>query len=419
MLKTIILQQKEERDMLLKRNYQKRISAQESDDFLVSGLIKLITGPRRAGKSVFALQMLSAQNFAYLNFDDDLLLKNFDENLLWQHLLGVYPDFQYLLLDEIQNLPAWDIWVGKLYRRGINLIITGSNANLLSNEMATVLTGRYLQINILPFSFKEFADYKKIRISVVDTPSEKAELLQQADDFLQYGGFPETILSRNIVRNYLSALFDSVLLKDITKRYKVRNTGELYNLANYLLANFCNQFSINELAKELDLGSAHTAKKFCKYLEEPYLFFYLSRYNSKLKLMQNAPRKAYVVDNGLITARAFELSKNLGRLLENLVFVELVRRGFSTQNTLFYYRTRNDKEIDFVCRQQHQVIALIQVSYEVLNPKTLKRETSALTEAAGELHCNNLLLLTWDEENTIIENNLTIQILPVWKWLLK
>ncbi|GHT39678.1 hypothetical protein AGMMS49965_06370 [Bacteroidia bacterium] len=149
MLKTIVLQQKEERDMLLKRDYQKRVSVQRNEDFLISGLIKLITGPRRAGKSVFALQMLSAHNFAYLNFDDDLLLKNFDENILWQHLLEVYPDFQYLLLDEIQNLPAWDIWVGKLYRRGVNLVITGSNANLLSNEMASVLTGRYLQINIV------------------------------------------------------------------------------------------------------------------------------------------------------------------------------------------------------------------------------------------------------------------------------
>jgi predicted AAA+ superfamily ATPase len=297
------------------------------------------------------------------------------------------------------------------------MVITGSNANLLSNEMASVLTGRYLQINILPFSFIEFADYKKIK-TAVDTPTEKAEFLQQMDNFLQYGGFPETIFSRNIVRNYLSSLFDSVLLKDITRRYKVRNTNELYNLANYLLANFCNPFSVNDLANELDLGSTHTAKKFCKYLEEPYLFFYLPRYNSKLKLMQNAPRKAYIVDTGFIMARAFELSKNLGRLLENLVFVELIRRGFSTQNTLFYYRTRNDREIDFVCRHTHQVTELIQVAYEISNPKTLKRELSALTEAAGELRCNNLLLLTWDEEKLINENNLTIRIIPVWKWLL-
>jgi predicted AAA+ superfamily ATPase len=414
MLRKIVLQQKEERDMLSGKAYQKRISAQQSDDYLASGLIKLITGPRRAGKSVFALQMLSARNFAYLNYDDDLLLKHFDEDLLWQYLLEVYPNFEYLLLDEIQNLPDWDTWVGKLYRRGVNLVITGSNANLLSNEMATVLTGRYLQINILPFGFEEVVSYRKDTVKV-DTPTEKAGLLQQMSDFLQFGGYPETVLFRNIIRNYLGSLFDSVLLKDIAKRYKIRNVNELYNLSNYLLTNFCNPFSTNELAKALSLGSVHTAKKFCNYLRESYLFFYLPRYNSKIKLMQKAPQKVYVVDTGFVAARAFELSQNLGRLLENMVFIELLRRGFSTQNTLFYYRTRNDREIDFVCRTAYQVCELIQVAYEISNPKTLKRELSALTEASTELYCENLLLLTWDNEQTIEYNNHTIKILPVWK----
>ena len=338
--------------------------------------------------------------------------------MLWQYLFEIYPNFEYLLLDEIQNLPAWDTWVGKLYRRGVNLVITGSNANLLSNEMATVLTGRYLQINIFPFGFKEVIDYRKVEVKF-DTPAEKAGFLQQMSDFLRFGGYPETVLSRNIIGNYLSSLFDSILLKDVAKRYKIRNVNELYNLSNYMLANFCNPFSINDLARTLSLGSVNTAKKFCNYLSETYLFFYLPRYNSKIKLMQKAPQKAYIVDTGFVTARAFELSQNLGRLLENLVFVELLRRGFSTQNTLFYYRTRNDKEIDFVCRTAYQVCELIQVAYEISNPKTLKREISALTEAATELYCENLLLLSWDNEQTIEENGHIIKILPVWKWLLK
>lgn len=417
MLKTVILQQQEERDTLLKRDYQKRVSVQEKEDFLSSGLIKLITGPRRAGKSVFALQMLSDCNFAYLNFDDDLLLKKFDENLIWQYLLEIYPDFSYLLLDEIQNLAGWDIWVGKLYRRGVNLVITGSNAKLLSSEMASVLTGRYLQINILPFSFREIIAFREVNI-ISETPTQKAKFMHNLTDFLLYGGFPETLMSRNIVRNYLSSLFDSVLLKDITKRYNVRNTNVLYNIANYLLANFSNPFSINDLANELNFGSVHTAKKFIHYLEEPYLFFFLQRYNSKLKLMQKAPQKAYVVDNGFITARAFNMSGNLGRLLENIVMIELIRRGFSTSNTLFYYRTRNNKEIDFVCRQVHMVTQLIQVSYDISNAKTLRRELSALTEAAGELKCEKLLLITWDEKKQVEENGYSINIIPVWEWLL-
>ena len=418
MLKNIIKQQKEERDLLLSKSYQKRISIDTTKDFLNSGLIKLITGPRRAGKSVFALQILSQQNFAYLNFDDDLLLKNFDENLLWQNLLEIYPNFKFLLLDEVQNLPGWDIWVSKLYRRGINLVITGSNANLLSTEMATALTGRYIQIQVLPFSFNETLEYKKADV-LSDTPAQKAKTMLELEDFLQNGGYPETILARNLTQSYLSSLFDSILLKDIAKRFKVRNTDELYSLANWLLANFSNTFSINQLAKDLNLGSVHTAQKYCKYLEEPFLFCYLPRYDSKLKIMQKAPRKIYLTDTGFVRARAFELSRNSGKLLENLVFAELLRRGFSAVQSLFYYRTRNDKEVDFVCRQANQVSKLIQVSYDISAPKTLKREVSALIEASGELNCQNLTILTWDSEQIIEESDKKINVIPVWKWLLK
>jgi len=417
MIRTVVLQQKEERDTLLQYEYQERFLNENPEIFLKSNLIKLITGPRRAGKSVFALQLLKSRNFAYLNFDDDLLLRNFDENSVIQLLLEIYPNFEYLLLDEIQNLPEWELWVGKLYRRGINLIITGSNSKLLSNEMATALTGRFIQINILPFSYAEVLAFNNVPLKY-ETPAEKAQLLQQLAEILKFGSFPEIIKSRTLTRNYLSMLYDSILLKDITKRFKVRHSNELFNLSTYLLANYCNPFSINQLSEDLNFKSVHTAQKFCNYLAEPYLFFYLQRYNNKLKVMKKAPQKSYIVDNGFLLAKSFELSENRGKLLENLVFIELIRRGYNTQQTLFYYRTRNDKEIDFVCRNIHKVEALLQVSYDLQNSKTFKREVSALIEASGELNCKNLLLLTWDEENIIEENNLSIHIKPVWKWLL-
>jgi predicted AAA+ superfamily ATPase len=346
-----------------------------------------------------------------------LLLKHFDENILWQLLLEIYPNFDYLLLDEIQNLPGWELWVAKLYRRGNNLIITGSNSKLLSGEMATSLTGRFVQITILPFSYAEVLAFNNIP-TVSEISTEKAFLLQQLKEILIYGSFPETIKSRSMTRNYLSALYDSILLKDITKRFKVRNSNELYNLSSYLLTNYCNPFSVNQLVEDLNLGSVNTAQKFCKYLTEPYLFFYLSRYNNKLKIMKKAPQKVYVIDNGFVAAQSFELSENKGRLLENLVFVELVRRGYNTLQTLFYYRTRNDREIDFVCRNLHKIETLIQVSYDLQNPKTYKREISSLIEASAELNCSNLLILTWDEEKIAEENGVIIQIKPVWKWLL-
>lgn len=397
-MKTTILNQRAERDELLSRPYQQRHTKYDADELLQNPLIKLITGPRRVGKSVFALLMLQGKNFAYLNFDDNQLLEKWDEELAMSALDDVYPDYDFMLLDEIQNLPDWNLWVSKLYRRGKNLIITGSNAKMLSSEMATVLTGRYLQIEMLPFSLDETMSWKNIS---PDREEQEAQAIMLADDYMRNGGYPETIPARSITKSYLSTLFDSILLKDVAQRHKVRNTTDLYNLATYLLSNFCNPISANELAGELGLSSVATTKKFCDYLNEPYLFFYLPRFNNKLKLMNKAPKKVYVVDNGFVQSTAFNLSENLGRLLENQVFVELLRRGYIPGQTLFYYRTRNDKEIDFVTRKGAKVEQLIQICYDMTSEKTRKRELDALVEAAEELHCDNLLVITNSQEEKI------------------
>ena len=397
-MKTTILNQRAERDELLSRPYQQRHTKYDADELLQNPLIKLITGPRRVGKSVFALLMLQGKNFAYLNFDDNQLLEKWEEDLAMSALDDVYPNYDFMLLDEIQNLPDWDLWVSKLYRRGKNLIITGSNAKMLSSEMATVLTGRYLQIEMLPFSLDETMRWKNISSN---REEQTAQAIVLADDYMRNGGYPETIPARSITKSYLSTLFDSILLKDVARRHKVRNTTDLYSLATYLLSNFCNPISANELAGELGLASVATTKKFCDYLNEPYLFFYLPRFNNKLKLMNKAPKKVYVVDNGFVQSTAFNLSENLGRLLENQVFVELLRRGYIPGQTLFYYRTRNDKEVDFVTRKGAKVEQLIQVCYDMTSEKTRKRELDALAEAAEELHCDNLLIITNSQEEKI------------------
>ncbi len=409
-MKNIILNQRAERDELLARPYQERNTIYEPEQLLANPLIKLITGPRRVGKSVFSLLLLRDTNFAYLNFDDNLLLEKWDEELVMKVLDEVYPGYEYLLLDEIQNLDNWDLWVNKLYRRGKNLVITGSNAKMLSSEMATVLTGRYLQIEMLPFSLNETLRWKKV------TPGreeENASLTVAKDDYMRNGGYPETILSRNITKSYLSTLFDSILLRDVARRHRVRNTSDLYSLATYLLSNFCNPISANELAEELGLSSVSTTKKFFGYLAEPYLFFYLPRFNNKLKLMKKAPNKVYVVDNGFVQSVAFNLSENLGRLLENQVFVELLRKGYEPGKTLFYYRTRNDKEIDFVTRKGSKVERLIQVCYDLSSEKTRKRELDALVEAAGELHPDCLIVLTNSDEALIEWKGYKIHLIPI------
>lgn len=414
-MKNIIFNQKTERDELMARPYQQRQTKYNTEELLANPLIKLITGPRRVGKSVFALLMLQGKNFAYLNFDDAQLLENWNEDLVMSALDDIYPGYDYILLDEVQNLPNWDMWVSKLYRRGKNLVITGSNAKLLSSEMATSLTGRYLKIDMLPFSLDETMSWNDIDIHAPrEEQLAKASVL--ADDYMRNGGYPETIKARNITKSYLSTLFDSILLKDIAKRHKVRNTTDLYNLATYLLANFCNPISSNELAVELGLSSVATTKKFCDYLAEPYLFFYLPRFNNKLKLMKKAPRKVYVVDNGFVQSTAFNLSENLGRLLENQVFVELLRRGYEPGNTLFYYRTRNDKEIDFVTRRGTKVEQLIQVCYDMTSEKTRKRELDALVEASEELHCDNLLVITNDQEAQIEWKDKRLLLVKAYKY---
>ena len=414
-MKTIVLNQRKERDALLSHPYLTRRISLDTDTLLNSHLIKLITGPRRVGKSTQALLMLRDKNFAYLNFDSQQLLDAWDANLVMRMLDDVYPGYDYLLLDEVQNLDAWDLWVSELYRQGKNLVITGSNAKMLSSEMATVLTGKYLQVEMLPFSLEELFDWHKLDLHHL-MPEQGAECKVLTDDYLRNGGYPEVVASRQLVRSYLDTLFDSIVWKDVAKRHNVRNITDLNNLAVYLVSNFCNPLSANELAEELGLSSVNTTKKYMDYLHEPYLFYYLSRYNNKLKLMKKAPRKVYVVDNGFVAAKAFSVTENLGRLLENQIFIELVRRGYDTEKTMFYYRSRNDKEVDFVLRQGAHIERLVQVCYDLSSPKTEKREVDAIVECAGELKCDNLTIVTYDDERTIEKDGYKIDVIPIAKF---
>lgn len=416
-MNTIIQNQRKERDELLARPYLMRKSNTDIGVLLSNPMIKLITGPRRVGKSTYALLMLQGRNFAYLNFDDNLLLSAWDEELVMRTLDEVYAGYEYLLLDEVQNLKDWDVWVSKLYRRGKNLVITGSNARMLSSEMATVLTGRYLQVEMLPFSLSETMEWKGISTGG-DENARQTEMTVIADDYLRNGGYPETIDMRSITRSYLSTLFDSIIWKDVAKRHNIRNITDLNNLALYLLSNFCNPLSANDIAREISMMSVTTTRKFMDYLHEPYLFYYLPRFNNKLKLMKKAASKVYVIDNGFVAAKAFNLSENLGRLLENEVFVELLRMGYKVETMLFYYRSRNDREVDFVTRQGTRIERLIQVCYDMSSPKTEKREVDSLVECAGELRCNNLMIITNNDEREILKDGYNIKVVPFVKFVM-
>lgn len=416
-MKTIVAKQKEERDKLLSIEYQERYNLTKAAIFRDSKPIKLITGPRRAGKSVLALQMLERKNFAYLNFDDTSLLDHFSEDAIQQALNEVYPGYNFLLLDEVQNLKGWSMWVEKLYRNGVNMIITGSNANLLSDDLAAVLSGRFIEIRLFPFSACEYMNFLDYKIEFA-TPLKISETNNHLDDFMHYGGYPEIVKTPQVSSGYLSSLYDSIIVKDIVLRYKVRKVDELYYVADWLLSNFTNAFSATSLTEELGMSSVLTVQKFCTYLENTYIFQYLPRFSNKLKLMRKANRKAYVVDNGFIMARAFEHSSNNGRMLENLVFLELLKRGYDLKKyELFYYHSRNDRETDFICRRGINIEQMIQVCYDMNSAKTRKREIDSLLECADELNCGDLSIITWNQEEIIEQNGHSINVIPLRKWI--
>ena len=209
-MKNVLLNQRQERDNLLSHPYLSRHSKYAFNELLLNKQIKLITGPRRSGKSTQALLMLRGKNFAYLNFDDNALLSRWNEEVVMAMLDDVYPAYDYLLLDEVQNLDNWDLWVSKLYRNGVNMVITGSNAKLLSSEMATVLTGRYIQVEMLPFSLAEVFEWNGMNLGAV-SDEDAVRALRMMDDYLRNGGYPETVEARSITQSYLSTLFDSIV----------------------------------------------------------------------------------------------------------------------------------------------------------------------------------------------------------------
>ena len=422
MLKEIILRQKKEKEKLLVQKYIEREKLSRAKKWLDSNLIKVIMGPRRAGKSVFAFMLLKDCPFGYLNFDDENLLRNgtLDTNELMKEIYAVYGKTKYLLFDEIQNLPNWELFVNRLHRQGNNLIITGSNAKLLSQELATALTGRHMPIEILPFSFKEFLLAKNFyfKPEILAIPEEKAKLIKLVETYLLEGGYPEIVVKGFETKEYLNVLYDSVLFKDVVKRYKVKFSSQIDNLGNFLINNFSNFYSLRKIQRALNFRSVTTVEKYTEYLKDAYLIFTLTRFSFKPIERIKSPKKIYIVDNGFIKAKAIQHSQDFGRLMENLVFVELMKNNFQPNRDLFYHKTKNGREIDFVLKEGPRVKTLIQVCYS-LDLESKKREISALIEASQELKCDNLTILTWDKEGEEKIKNKKIKFIPLWKWLIE
>jgi len=411
-LRNVVLRQKQEKERLLGLPYVERTQTDKALQWVDTDLIKVVTGPRRAGKSVFSLQLLKNRPCAYFNFDDESLdLKKLNLDLLMQELHAVYGDTKYILFDEIQNLERWELFVNRLQRQGYKVTITGSNAKLLGDELATALTGRHIPLEILPFSFNEFMRAKLFE-------SVEIEYGRFIHEFLLSGGYPEVVTKNLEPRVYLSVLFDSLIFKDVVKRHRVRFPHQIDMLGLYLVNNVAAQFSARKLVSVLNFNSGVTFEKYLDYLAQAYLVFVLNRYTPKALERLTAPRKAYAVDTGFVTAKAVQHSPDTGKLMENLVFCELLKRGCQPNRDLFYYKTRNDREIDFVIKEATQVRELVQVVYDASDADTQKREIKALIEASEELHAQTLTLLTWNERGEIKRNGMLINIVPLNDWLM-
>ena len=416
MLKDIILIQKTELERTLTQSYIERDLQPFS---LENSLIKVIMGPRRAGKSFFCLHTLRRLgNFGYVNFDDESLVKLEDyEDLLFE-IKQVYRDPQILFFDEIQNLPSWELFVNRLQSQGYNIVVTGSNSKLLSKELATHLTGRHIPTTVLTFSFKEYLKATKTDLNSLTTQKREEMLLE----YLHSGAYPEAVLKNLNATQYLSVLFDSILYKDIIKRYNIRKGPDIERLATYLMSNLASEFSYLSLARALGIKSSMTTQKYCSFLEETYLIFTVSRFSYKTK--QNSQnRKIYSYDNGMITAKAFQASPNYGKLFENCVAALLKRKEIYKEIELYYWRNQQGEEVDFIIKKGTEVTELIQACYSLETKKTRDREVRGLLNAGKELRCTKMTILTMREEREEncewFKNKGTITYKPLNKWLLE
>ena len=386
---------------------------------LDSSLAQIVIGVRRSGKSTMCHKVLKQNNidYAYVNFDDERLydLKTEDLNSVLEALYMVYGEFKYLFCDEIQNIPSWFLFVNRLLRQKIRLVITGSNAKLLSSELSTHLTGRYNQIELFPFSFLEILQLKNIAI---DDDSTSGVALKKAafEEYISQGGFPELFTVKN-KKAYIKNLFNSIITRDIQQRFSVRYPESLRKMADYLTDTVATEINYKKLSELFSFGSAHTAENYVGYLRQAYLLLGIQKFSFKSKIrIRN--EKNYAIDTAFISVAKEGFSeKNFGWRLENIVCIELLRRRNTTLNDVYYFQ--NGYEVDFVLCNDNSVAELIQVSVDISTVKTFNRETNALLKASDELRCNNLTLITLNENKTFSAKGKTINIISIIDWLTK
>lgn len=424
-LKELLAQHKSR--FLSRGNLTPRAAQQAVNRLLHQREIVFITGVRRCGKSslmrlvcddLLTTAGVAPANILYVNFEDERLtsFKSAD----CERLMEAYYELEapqgkiWLFLDEIQNVPAWEKWLNRLYEfEEIKIFVTGSNMSLLGSELSTALTGRNRQLVLWPLSFREFLAMKGVAPAGIPRSREgRAQAARMFADFLQSGGFPEAVKQDDPA--LLEQYWQDILYRDIFPRYGIRNLHQIRELTLFLAANCASIHSYKSLQAAAGVKSQMTVRSYLQALHDVFLFFPVDLFDYSVKRQIYNPSKIYGIDTGMLNGVSFSFSRNLGHSMENAAYIELRRRGCE----VYYWKSRTGGEVDFLLREKGRTTTAIQVCFSLADAKTRRREIDGLLAAARELKVERLLLLTGESEETISEDGCVVQVLPMWKWLL-
>lgn len=417
-LERVLLDQKEELEALRNKSFCHRLEESQID--LNSNLAQVVIGVRRSGKSTLCFNALekSKVRYAYVNLDDENLygLTVKDMNDILQVLYSIYGNFTHLFLDEIQNIKGWHLFVNRMLRKGMHVLLTGSNSKLLSGELASHLTGRHHTIELLPFSFRDWCNYNGIATAPLTTKN-MGILMGAFDKYLRQGGFPELLIERNHT-SYIDSLFHNIITQDIQKRFNVKYIDSLERLAGHLLNISPTIIVKDKLQEQFGFKSHHTLGNYLSYLAQTYLICKVSKYSTKSR-ERSVAEKAYAIDVAFMNKRENALAgENLGWRLETIVYLEL-RRRIRTEEEDIYYFDNGNTEADFIVCNGNKATGIYQVSYNIENPKTRRREVNGAITAAKTTKCNDVYILTDHQSETIVQNGIKIKAMPVWEWIVR
>jgi len=391
--------------------------------------VNVLIGPRRAGKTYFFYDLilnvlkLKDEEFIFIDFEDSALV---DINLNdFMEAINLHEEYykekpKYLFFDEIQSVNKWEEAIRTIFETKRYIIfLSGSSSKVLSKEIATSLRGRALSHSILPLSFKEFLNFKKFENKDFYSSSETNKIKNYLREYLKYGGFPSIVIEKEIADRFFKEYLDLVVFRDVIERHRIKNVFIIKFLIKNMISSFAKEFSIHNIFNILKSQNIKVSKKtlyeYALYLEDAFFSFFLRKFSYSMKNIELSIPKVFINDTGLINFSSISFSENIGKIMENAVFLELLRR----EEEIFYFKAGTKEEADFVVKEGRKIKKIVQVCYDFSGLKTKKRETDSLIKASNELKCNNLLIITWDYEAEEKIKGKKIKLVPFWKWLLK